>query len=262
MRGLDAAAPAIDACLSASGPAMAGLDAEAVCHALATGTFRPSIDRETNELIDTDRRRLPWTAILAAGLISAGLMSTGLTSIARAETKTIFEIPPIQWDRLMLRDRPAQFHGPTELGRLTGGIVFGQSPGDVNARLPSPAPGIEWMRLSFAIEYSEDIRYFWTRLDAMRELRDGLTGCVGAGSYIVFLFREHGLLRMSWRLLPDAACPSTEQAAEGLYARYLSIDARAALASHYRAGPAHVVEITDPNMGYLVPVRWQNRQRR
>ena len=71
-----------------------------------------------------------------------------------------------------------------------------------------------------------------------------------------------GLFRISWRLLPDDECPSTRAAADEIYARYLAIDGIAALASHYRAGKAEVVEVTDPSVDYLIPYRWTNRQGR
>jgi hypothetical protein len=181
---------------------------------------------------------------------------------ASAETKRIFPIPPIQWDNAMLRDKPAQIFGPSDLGALTGGIVFGLSPPGVNAKLPTPAPGIEWAGLPFANEYPEDVRYFWVRLDSLRELRDGINGCVGVNSYVVFLFRAQALFRVSWRLLPDATCPSAHDAAEDIYGRYLTLDRAASVAIHYRAGTAEVVEITDPHVDELIPYRWENRRRR
>ena len=178
------------------------------------------------------------------------------------ETKRIFVVPPVRWDAAMARDRPAQTHGPTDLGNLTGGVVWGLSPLEVNSRLPMPATGLNWSALPFANEYPEEIRYFWTRLDTVRELREGMNACIGANSHIVFLFRARGLFRVSWRLVPDEACPEPRAAAEGVFARYLAIDRAASLATHYRAGKAEVVEITDPNAGYLMPFRWENRGRR
>ena len=171
-------------------------------------------------------------------------------------------IPPILWDRTMSRDRPAWIHGPTTLGAMTGGVTFGLSAVEVNGHLPMPAEGIDWDALPFANEYPEEVRYFWTRLDGVTDLKEGISGCTGTNSHVVFLFRVRGLFRVSWRLMPDAACPSTRAAAEGLYARYLGIDRAGALSTHYRAGRAEVVEITDPNAGYLIPYRWTNRQRR
>lgn len=162
----------------------------------------------------------------------------------------------------MARDRPAQIHGASDLANLTGGIVFGLSPSDVNVRLPTPQPGLEWAGLPSATEYPDDVRYFWVRFDAMRDLSAGVTSCVGANSYVVFMFRTRGLFRISWRLLADAACASPRAAAEEIYGRFLAIDMAAAIATHYRPGKAEAVEVTDPNAGYLIPFRWDNRQRR
>jgi hypothetical protein len=181
---------------------------------------------------------------------------------ASAETKRIFTIPPTQWDNAMTRDRPAQFFTPSDLANLTGGILFGLSPREVNAKLPAPAPGVEWAALPFANEYPEDVRYFWVRLDAAPDLRKGMAGCAGATSYVVFLFRASGLFRVSWRLLADKDCPSPADAAGDIFARYLSIDRAVSVATHYRAGNAEVVEITDPNADYLMPYRWANARRR
>jgi hypothetical protein len=182
-------------------------------------------------------------------------------TVASAETVRIFAVPPTQLDNSMSRDRPAQILGPSDLANLTGGIVFGLSPAEVNAKLPTPTPGIEWIDLPFASEYPDEVRYFWVRFDAVREPLAGVTACTGASSYIVFLFHDRGLFRISWRLLPDDQCPSTRTAAEDIYARYLAIDGTALLASHYRAGKAEVVEVTDPRVDYLIPYRWTNRQR-
>ena len=111
-------------------------------------------------------------------------------------------------------------------------------------------------------QYPNDVRYFWARLEDVRALREGIKGCVGANSYVVFLFSNRGLFRISWRLPPDASCPSPSGAALDLYARYLSLDGAAAVATHYRANKTEAVEITDPGAGYLMPFRWENRQRR
>lgn len=181
---------------------------------------------------------------------------------AMAETKPIFVVPPTQWDNSMSRDRPAQIHGASDLGNLTGGLLFGLSPSEVNARLLTPRPGTEWAELPFANEYPGDVRYFWVRLDATRALRDGVKGCVGANSYVVFLFTNAAMFRVSWRLLPDQDCPSPHAAAEEIFARYLAIDGSASLTTHYLAGNADVVEVTDPTVDYLIPYRWANLRRR
>ncbi len=194
-------------------------------------------------------------ACLALGLLTPGMA-------AKAETKRLFALPPLQWDREMARDKPARIHGPSDLGNLTGGIVFGMQPRDVNRRLPNPLPKIEWSSLGSAAEFPEDVRFFLVRLDSLRDLAAGVGSCVGATSHVVFLFRAGGLFRMSWRLIPDAACPSPRASAEDIFARFLAIDQSAALTTHYRPNKAEVVEVTDPAGGYLIPIRWQNRQRR
>jgi hypothetical protein len=203
-------------------------------------------------------RRIGFLLILFGWLVTPPHPLTG----AAAETKRIFTIPPTQWDTTMSRDRQAQIHGPSDLSNLTGGIVFGLSASEVNAKLPTPTPGTEWASLPFANEYPDDVRYFWVRLDSMRALRDAMTGCAGANSYVVFLFHNQSLFRISWRLLPDKDCLSPKVAAEDIYARYLAIDGRVSMATHYQAGNAEVLEISDPNVDYLIPYRWTNRQRR
>jgi hypothetical protein len=192
--------------------------------------------------------------------LTAGLL-VPLTP-ASAETKRIFAIPATQWDHATSTERPAQIFGPSDLGNLTGGIVFGVSPAAVNARLPNPTPGVEWADLPFANEYPGDVRYFWVRFDATPDPSGGATDCVGANSYVVFLFRDHALFRISWRLLPDKDCPSPLAAAEAIYAHFLTIDRGVSLATHYHAGKAEAVEITDPTADDLIPFRWANRQRR
>ena len=202
---------------------------------------------------DTELRRLG---------LSLAIMAVLPWVRASAETKQIFTIPPIQWDAAMARDKPALAFGPSDLAALTGGIVFGLPPARVSAMMPNPAAGMDWASLPFANEYPNDVRYFWARLEDVRALREGIKGCVGANSYVVFLFSNRGLFRISWRLPPDASCPSPSGAALDLYARYLSLDGAAAVATHYRANKTEAVEITDPGAGYLMPFRWENRQRR
>jgi hypothetical protein len=199
---------------------------------------------------------------LLSRLVLSGCLLVSMSQAASAETKRIFSIPPTQWDHAMSRERPALSLGQSDLANLTGGIVFGQSPSEANAKLATPTPGVEWADLPFASEYPDEVRYFWVRLDAAQKPRDSINGCAGANSYVVFLFRNRVLFRVSWRLLPDNACPSTHAAAEDIYARYLAIDGGVVLTTHYLAGKAEAVEITDPNVDYLMPYRWANRQRR
>src|SRR6185312_270046 len=84
------------------------------------------------------------------------LFGCAITSLAlwpghatHAQTKRIFAVPPTKWDNKMSRDRPSLVQGPSDLAALTGGIVFGLAPSEVNAKLPTPAPGVEWAELPF-----------------------------------------------------------------------------------------------------------------
>ena len=92
------------------------------------------------------------------GILAAAAAVLGVSSNLRAETKRIFVLPPVQWDKELSRDRPAQNFSRTDLGNLTGGIMFGQKPSEVNAHLPSPNAGIDWASLPSANEYPTDVR--------------------------------------------------------------------------------------------------------
>jgi hypothetical protein len=179
---------------------------------------------------------------------------------ARAQdpaTKRIFLPPPLQWDRAMLTSKPALQQTAADLANLTGGFAFGMSPSEVNANLPDPYPALSWAALGAANEYPGEVRYFWSRLDAVGPLRVGMTACAGAGSYVVFLFSTHGLFRLSYRLVADKDCANPAEAAQQVFARYVPIGEAVALSTRYRTGAAEVVDITDPTAGFLIPVRWR-----
>jgi hypothetical protein len=145
----------------------------------------------------------------------------------------------------------------SDFANLTGGIGFGMSPAGVNARLPDPYPDLSWNDLPMANEYPGDVRYFVTPID-----RAGLppmppAACSGAASYLVFLFSGQGLLRLSYRLTADKACPDTNEAAQAIFARYVPIGPTVALSVRYRTGKTEVVDVSDPTAGYLIPERWR-----
>jgi hypothetical protein len=117
--------------------------------------------------------------------------------------------------------------------------------------------GLNWNTLRTAREYSSDVRYFWVRLDDLPLWRAMMQSCIGSPSYAAFLFGSNGLFRISFRLLPDAACPSVADAAVQLFAHYISIGPEIALSVRYRSMQAEVVDVTDPTAGSLVPVRWR-----
>jgi hypothetical protein len=169
----------------------------------------------------------------------------------------IFVPPPVQWDRPMLSFRPALQQGPTEFYNLTGGVAFGMSPTELNARLPDPYPGLSWNSLSLANEYPGEVRYFGTPIAGAGPLRMDVMACTGATSYIVFLFSGRGLFRLSYRLIADKDCPDTGEAARQIFARYVTIEQTVALSVRYRTGKTEVVDLTDPAAGYLIPTRWR-----
>jgi hypothetical protein len=164
--------------------------------------------------------------------------------------------PPIQWDNAMLSFRPALQQTASDFAILTGGIAFGMSPSRVNARLPEPYPNLSWDELQLANEYPGEVRYFGVPLDRAGALRTGLTGCPGAASYVVLLFNDKGLFRLSYRLTADKTCTDTGQAAQSIFARYVPIDQGLALTIRYRTIRTQVVDVTDPTAGYLTPIRW------
>jgi hypothetical protein len=178
-------------------------------------------------------------------------------TLATATAKRIFVPPPVQWENGMLSYRPALQQTPADFANLTGGIAFGMSPSDLNATLPEPYPGMSWNALSLASEYPGEVRYFGVPIGVAGALRMDLTGCTGTGSYLVFMFSARGLFRLSYRLVADKVCGDANEAAQRILGRYVPIGQTVALSVRYRTGKTEVVDITDPNAGYLTPVRWR-----
>lgn len=176
-------------------------------------------------------------------------------------TKRLLFPPPLDWDNTVASFRPGYRQTLTDFANLTGGVVFGLKPPEVNALLPDPAPRLDWHTLPLAPEFPEDVRYFWVKLGKGRVLDAGIDSCVGEASYLVLLFRARGLFRISYRLIPDTTCPSVADAAGAVMAHYVRIDPTIALAMHYRNGTAEVVDIVDPGSGHLRTIRWQQRRR-
>ena len=133
----------------------------------------------------------------------------------------VFVPPPLEWNHRTMTARSALSQTPYDLARINSGLVFGMTPEQVAAQLPGMPPDLAWNTLRTAREYSADVRYFWVRLDDLPEWRKRLGGCIGNASYVAFLFSQHGLFRVSFRLLPDAACASVTDAALDLFARYV-----------------------------------------
>ena len=198
------------------------------------------------------RRLLGLLLVLVAWAATAGAQ----------ETRRIVVVPPLQWDNPMGTFRSAYRQSPADLGPLTGGILFGMKPNEVNALLPEPQAGMAWNALPLANEYPEDVRYFWIRMSRLGVLTGGTTACVGQGSYVAFLFRSRGLFRLSFRLIPDATCPSVEVAARDILAHYAVLGQDVVRSIHYRFGGLDVVDITDPGAGHLGTIRLQQRRTR
>jgi len=174
-----------------------------------------------------------------------------------APVKRIFLPPPVQWDNAMLSSRPALQQTATDFANLTGGIAFGMSPAEVNARLPEPYPGVSWSGLPTANEYPGEVRYFGIPIDRAGPLRMDLTGCPGGASYVVFLFRSQGLFRLSYRLTADKDCADTNPAAQAIFARYVPLDQSVAMSVRYLTGKTQVIDITDPTVGSVAATRWR-----
>ncbi len=176
--------------------------------------------------------------------------------VARLDGKTIFAAPPVQWDAAMSSYRRALHQTPMDLSNLTGGVVFGMSPKQVNAQLPEPYPAMSWNALTLANEFPGEARYLAVPIAHAGPPRLDPAACAGASSYVVFLFSSRGLFRLSYRLIADKICGDTNPAAQALFARYVPIEAAVALSVRYRSGKTEVVDITDPTAGTLTPIRW------
>ncbi len=168
----------------------------------------------------------------------------------------IFLPPPNSWDHDMANMRPALSQGRSDFTAVTGGIAFGTRAEEVNAQIPKPYAGINWGALPQALEYPGDVRYFYVPFNDAGVLTVGTKRCAGDGSYVVFLFNQTALFRISYRLVPDKACPSVKETARDIFARYIIVGETVTLTGRYHTGSAEVVDITDPNASFLIPVRW------
>jgi hypothetical protein len=90
---------------------------------------------------------------------------------------------------------------------------FGMTPDQINNLLPQPFGQVNWSALPIATEYKRDeVRYLWKYLTAfpnVRKFTEG-NGCISQSSYIVFLFKNQKLFRISIRFLNDSACRNYE----------------------------------------------------
>src|SRR6185312_2535416 len=154
---------------------------------------------------------------------------------------------------------PALHQTIADFSALTGGVGFGMSPSEVDNALADPLHGVSWDSLPKSADFTDDIRSFQLPLARAAGLRTGIAGCTGTDSTVVLLFRRQGLFRISYRFFPDASCRDVSGAASDIFARFVGIDRSVALAVHYRTGSADVVDVNDPGVSYLVPIRWHAR---
>jgi hypothetical protein len=193
--------------------------------------------------------------MLAAGQACA--QTAAPSGSVSGTVKRIFTPAPVQWDHDMLSFRPALQYTATDFANLTGGLAFGMSPTQVNARLADRHPGVSWSELLPANEYPGDVRFLAVPIDRAGVLRMDLTACAGNASAIILLFTGKGLFRLSYRLTGDRKCPDTNEAAQEIFARYVPIGQTVAMSMRYRAGKTQVIEITDPLADLLAPIRWR-----
>ncbi len=178
-----------------------------------------------------------------------------------APAKRLMVVPPLQWDSSIMTPRTLMRQMASDFARLTGGIIFGMQAPEIGALLPNHGGIRDGQSLPLATEFPEDVRYFFVKPSATGDLGAGMAGCVGEPSYVVFLFRNRGLFRISFRLFPDNTCPSVKEAAASIMARYAIIDPELVLVTHYRNGVAEVVDLVDPGSGHLRSIRWLQRTR-
>jgi hypothetical protein len=202
--------------------------------------------------------RTAMLLMLAAGQVCGQPVATFSASVDAPEpVKRIFVPPPLQWDQSMSGFRPALHQTAADFSNLTDGIAFGMSPVALNARLPEPYSGMSWNALPMANEYPGEVRYFGIPIAGAGALRMGAAACIGAGSYLIFLFSLRGLFRLSYRLTADKDCTDTSEAAREIFGRYVTIGQIVALGVHYSIAKTEVVDVTDPTAGYLIPIRWR-----
>jgi hypothetical protein len=204
---------------------------------------------------------VPWPvrAALASGL----MLVTGGASIAQlgVVTKRILVLPTRQWNDTASTWQYVALPSAGQINALLGGLHFGMTPEQVGQRLAGHSSALHWDDLPNANEYSSDVRYFWVPMQAADSLTGPIQSCFGDSSSVNLLFFRQALFRISWRFVPDQKCHDASEAAEDLYAAFMSIAPSVLISTRYANGPAEVVDVTAPNAGPLIAVRWHGRVR-
>ena len=126
--------------------------------------------------------------------------------------------------------RPASFWSPA-----FNEYRFGDSPDDVNNKLPTSFSSTSWDDLPIAYEYKEDdVRYFFVALD---EFPDSTKFApphtyFSSSSRVVFMFTNEKLFRISIRLIHDDRASNYKEITEA-YARAVNTPTRTDGTFHY-----------------------------
>ena len=204
--------------------------------------------------------RRPSAYCLSLMLLAGGLMPVaGSAAMAQTPdmTKRILVLPAVQWNATASTWQYAVLPDPSQISTLLGGLKFGMSPEQVGQHLPDRSNALHWDDLPEAKEFTQDVRYVWLPTQAADTLLGSVKSCVGTSSYVVLLFFNKALFRVSWRFLPDQKCANPRAAAEDVYAAFVPLAPTVVVGVRYTAGYAEVVDVTDPDAGPLIPVRWQ-----
>jgi hypothetical protein len=207
------------------------------------------------------RTGLRW--LVRAALAAELMLITGgaLTAQPVVVTKPILVLPTLQWTATASTWKYAVLPNAGQIDALLGGLHFGMTPEEVGQHLPGRSSALHWDDLPNAKEYSKDVRYFWLPMQAADSLIGPIQSCYGEPSSVNLLFFNQALFRISWRFLPDQKCPDVSDAAEDLYAAFVPIAPSVVISMRYESGPAEVLDVTAPNAGPLISVRWQGRIR-
>ncbi len=198
------------------------------------------------------RAHRPVLAALLAGIVSVAAAAQTPDTIKR-----ILVPPPLQWNDMGVASHIAVQQTTSDLARLMGGLKFGLKPEEVSQHLPKIGGELHWADLPVAKGFAEDVRFVRMPMQGAGALRAPVTACFGAPSNLVLLFRNNALFRVSWRFLADRSCPNQHDAAAELYATYVPLVGTIAVSTHYRAGSAEVVDVSDPAAGPSIAQRGQ-----
>ena len=174
-----------------------------------------------------------------------------------ANSKRLLVAPELKWESNLQYWSYEYSHSTDRRTTVMGGLTFGMDAEEVSRVVTPQDPELHWPDLPVATEFSEEVRYISLPLQQVAELRTKVSSCFGAPSYVVIMFRDAGLFRISWRFLPDPACPDPREAARDVFASVVAIARTDGVSLHYRTRFAEVVDLSDPDAGPLLADHWQ-----